>query len=95
MYLGEFARKTVHYRKSKTGKLHQYYRTQRIVKLKCDCCEKEFSRSRRTMNPARLNNNVFHVCNDCDAKRFAQKRGVEKRQMWSLTASSSLPISKL
>jgi hypothetical protein len=47
------------------------------------------------MDPARLSNNYFHVCSNCDAKRFGQKRGVERKQMWDLSASSDLLISKL
>jgi len=47
------------------------------------------------MDPKRLNNNYFHVCNECDAKRFAQKRGVDRRKVWQLTASSSMPIGKI
>lgn len=47
------------------------------------------------MDPKRLNNNYFHVCENCDAKRFAQKKGVERKQVWNLHASSNIPISKL
>ena len=95
MYLGETEVKTHHKRKSKLGIDHFYVRTKRYVQLKCDCCEKEFQRERRKINPNRLNNNYFHVCKDCDAKRFAQRRGVEKRKIWNLNASSNLPIGKL
>jgi hypothetical protein len=47
------------------------------------------------MDPKRLSNNYFHVCSNCDAKRFAQKRGIQKKQVWDLPASSDLDISKL
>ena len=47
------------------------------------------------MDPKRLNNNYFHVCENCDAKRFAQKRGVNAKQVWSLKASSDMPIWKI
>jgi|TARA_B100001094_G_scaffold46603_1_gene41781 hypothetical protein len=47
------------------------------------------------MDPKRLTNNYFHVCSSCDAKRFAQKKGVEKKQVWNMTASSTTPIGKL
>jgi|TARA_A100001035_G_scaffold119831_1_gene94100 hypothetical protein len=47
------------------------------------------------MDPKRLNNNYFHVCSNCDAKKFAQKKGVEKKQVWNLSASSTMPIGKL
>jgi|TARA_B100001094_G_scaffold39676_1_gene34223 hypothetical protein len=47
------------------------------------------------MDPKRLNNNYFHVCSNCDSKSFAQKKGVEKKQVWNMSASSSTPIGKL
>jgi hypothetical protein len=47
------------------------------------------------MEPKRLNNNYFHVCENCDAKKFAQKKGVERKQVWNMSASSDLPINKL
>jgi hypothetical protein len=47
------------------------------------------------MDPKRLSNNYFHVCENCNAKVFAQKKGVEKKKMWDLPASSNIPISKL
>lgn len=95
MYLGEYEKKTRHKRLSKNGHKHSYVRKKRWVRLRCDCCETEFERERRSMDPNRLNNNFFHVCENCDAKRFAQKRGAEKRTIWKLTASSSIPISRL
>ena len=47
------------------------------------------------MDPKRLSNNYFHVCDNCNAKVFAQKKGVERKQMWNLSASSDIPIGKL
>ena len=47
------------------------------------------------MDPKRLSNNYFHVCKNCDSKKFAQKKGVEQKQKWNMSASSNLPISKL
>ena len=75
--------------------MHNYYRDKRIVILRCDNCDTEFERERGKMDPKRLNNNYFHVCNNCDSKKFAQKKGVERKQVWNLPASSDLPISKL
>ena len=75
--------------------MHNYYRDKRIVILRCDNCDTEFKRERGKMDPKRLNNNYFHVCNNCDSKKFAQKKGVERKQVWNLPASSDLPISKL
>jgi len=95
MFLGESVIQTRHYRTSKLGNKHEYYRQQTIVHFRCDSCDTEFARPRGSMDPKRLSNNYFHVCEKCDAKRFAQKRGVERRKIWNLTASSDLPISKL
>ena len=95
MYLREYEKKSVYERKSKTGHLHTYYRNKKIVQFKCDNCDAEFERPRGSMDPKRLNNNYFHVCSDCDAKVFAQKKGVERKQVWNLHASSDIPISKL
>ena len=95
MFLNEFTEKTRHIRRSKNGVEHQYYRQKTYVKLRCDCCNLEFVRPRGSMDPKRLNNNYFHVCKNCDAKKFAQKKGVERKQIWNLSASSDLPIGKL
>lgn len=66
-----------------------------MVLFRCDCCDSEFTRERGKMDPKRISNNYFHVCDNCDAKRFAQKRGVIKKKIWTLTASSDIPINKL
>jgi hypothetical protein len=47
------------------------------------------------MDPNRLNNNVFHVCNNCDPKRFAQKKGAERKIIWDKSVNSTDDISKL
>jgi hypothetical protein len=47
------------------------------------------------MDPNRLSNNYFHVCKNCDSKKFAQRKGIERKQVWNLSASSNLPIGKL
>jgi len=91
----EYTVKTVHTRKSKTGCEHDYYRHKTVAVFKCDACNNMFERDRGSMDPKRLNNNYFHVCSECDAKKFAQKRGVERKKVWDLSASSDLPISKL
>ena len=95
MFIGEFKEKNHYTRTSKCGKSHNYCREKTFVKFRCDNCDLEFVRERGKMNPNRLNNNYFHVCSNCDAKRFAQKKGVEKKQVWNLSASSSIPIGKL
>jgi len=95
MFIREYTQKTKHERTSKLGKVHEYFREVTMVILRCDCCDKEFERPRGSMDPKRLNNNYFHVCSNCDAKKFAQKKGVERKQVWNMSASSDLPIGKL
>lgn len=95
MYLGEFTKQTRHMRKSKKGVEHEYTRKLTYIHLRCDACDCEFYRPRGSMDPKRLSNNYFHVCENCDAKVFAQKKGVERKQVWNLYASSSMNISKL
>jgi len=95
MFLREIKIKTRHVRKSKLGSEHEYFRVKTYAQFRCDNCDVDFSRERGKMDPKRLSNNYFHVCNDCDAKRFAQKKGVERKQVWNLSASSILPIGKL
>jgi hypothetical protein len=95
MYIKEFVEETWHTRKSKLGVEHRYKRSKTIVLFRCDNCDREFTRPRGNMDPKRLSNNYFHVCDCCDHKRFAQKKGVERKQVWNLHASSDMPISKL
>lgn len=40
------------------------------------------------MDPKRLNNNFYHVCGNCDPKKFAQLKGVEARKVWDMPVSS-------
>ena len=95
MFIKEYSVETQHLRRSKLGKQHMYNRKKRMVLLRCDACDEEFIRERGQMDPNRLNNNYFHVCENCDAKRFAQQRGVTAKKVWSLNASSDLLISKI
>lgn len=95
MYLGETICQTTHIRKSKSGVEHSYTRKQTVVNLKCDNCGTLFTRARGSMDPKRLSNNYFHVCEKCNAKRFAQKRSVERGNTWSLSASSDKPVGRL
>jgi len=95
MFIKEYLIDTWHMRRSKLGKQHTYCRKKTMVVLRCDNCNTEFTRERGKMDPKRLNNNYFHVCENCDAKRFAQKRGVNAKQVWSLKASSNMPIWKI
>jgi len=95
MFLEEFEETNWYVRKSKNGTEHQYCRTKKYVRLRCDSCDRDFVRPRGSMNPNRLNNNYFHVCSDCNVKRFAQKKSAEKKTIWDWPASSDRDISKL
>ena len=95
MFIKEFSKETRHVRKSKTGKEHPYKRKVTMCVFRCDNCDTEFERARGSMDPKRLSNSYFHVCKNCDSKKFAQKKGVEQKQKWNMTASSDLPIGKL
>lgn len=85
----------VYVRTSKLGREHQYERKRSIVVLRCDSCGEVFSRPRGSMSPARLSNRYFHVCPNCDSKRFAQHKGVERKQIWDKPVSSLDDISRL
>ena len=95
MFINEYTKEFRYSRKSKLGTDHPYFRQKTIVFLRCDNCNNQFERARGSMNPNRINNNFFHVCSGCDAKVFAQRKGIEKKQIWNLPASSDLDISKL
>ena len=94
MYLKEHKIKTHHVRTSKLGKEHAYVRHKTIVQFKCDCCGCVFERPRSSMDPKRLSNNYFHVCSDCDAKQFAQKKGVDRKKLWDLPADADVSVSE-
>jgi len=95
MFIKEFTVSKRHERNSKLGKPHEYWRTSTFVELRCDSCGNDFTRTRGSMDPNRINNNYFHVCKNCDSKRFAQKMGITRKQIWDMPASSNLDISKI
>lgn len=95
MFIKQSIIETSHLRKSKLGTEHPYTRKKTIVHFRCDNCNKEFTRNRGDMDPKRLSNNYFHVCSECDAKKFAQRKGVERKSVWSMSASSTVPIGQL
>lgn len=95
MFLEQRIKKTNFTRRSKIGLEHTYYRNSVELVLRCDCCNEVFTRQRGKMDPNRINNNVFHVCEDCDSKKFAQKMGITRKKIWDMPASSDLDISKL
>ncbi len=94
MFLKTERRKTEYTRKSKLGHQHVYYRDKTVAIFRCDNCDIEFVRDLRKMDRKRLSNNYFHVCANCDAKKFAQRKGVEQKKIWDLPASTTLPVGK-
>lgn len=82
-------------RPSKLGIDHEYAKTQTVVVLRCDNCGGVFERPQSKMSPKRRSNSYFHVCDNCDKKRFAQRKGAERRTIWDRPASSNDDISKL
>lgn len=94
MFITSTKEKKEYTRKSKLGKDHHYTRFKTVLIFRCDSCDMEFRRYRENVDPKRISNNFFHVCANCDAKRFAQKKGVEKRLIWDMPASSTLPVGK-
>jgi hypothetical protein len=95
MYISE-ERITVEYnRTSKLGKEHKHLRSKTVITFRCDNCNEIFTRDRSKISPKRLSNNYFHCCNNCNVKKFAQRKGAERRTIWDRPASSLDDISKL
>jgi len=94
MFLKTEKEKTKYTRTSKLGNVHEYERTKTVAVFRCDNCNAEFRRDLKHMQRKRLSNNYFHVCSDCDAKRFAQRKGVEQKKIWDMPASLDLPVGK-
>ena len=86
---------TSYERPSKNGTIHSYSRKKTMVVFRCDSCGEEFKREKGSMDPKRLNNNFYHVCGNCDAKRFAQEKGVERRHVWDMPVSSLKTLGQL
>lgn len=88
------SKKVVHQyqRVSKHGKNHTYNRTTTVLVFTCDNCDKTFERPQGQIDPRRASNDYYHVCADCDPKRFAQSKGVERRRMWNIPVNSDLKI---
>jgi uncharacterized protein YlaI len=94
MYIGTEFRQTQYMRTSKRGKHHTYSRNKTVIVFKCDCCSEVFTRDKGNMDSKRLNNNYYHVCSNCDAKKFAQEKGVESRKVWDMPVSSLKTIGQ-
>lgn len=95
MFLREEIITTTYFRNSKLGQEHSYTRNSRVCIFRCDNCGVIFERKREKMSPKRLSNNYFHCCGGCDAKKFAQQKGVDRKTIWDRPASSLDDISKL
>lgn len=95
MFLGTKHHQTEYSRNSKLGKTHVYFRKKTLAVFRCDSCDGIFERSLKNISSKRLNNAYFHCCSNCDSKRFAQKKGVEHKNIWDLPSSTDLDISKL
>jgi Zn finger protein HypA/HybF involved in hydrogenase expression len=95
MFITTETETVVHTRISKLGKEHEYNRTRIVAVFRCDNCGEGFRRLKEKISPKRLNNNYFHCCPNCDAKRFAQKKGAERRTIWDMPVNSDLDISRL
>lgn len=81
-------------RRSKTGLEHSYKRNKILAVFRCDNCDETFKRDLKHIDRKRLSNNYFHCCSKCDAKRFAQRKGIERKKIWDMPASSTLPIGR-
>jgi len=95
MFIKSEQRKRSFIRSSKLGKEHTYLREYTMLLFRCDNCNELFERERGRMNPDRISNHYFHCCSNCDPKRFAQKKGAERRTIWDKPVSISADISKL
>jgi hypothetical protein len=82
-------------RLSKLGQSHTYTRRRGYAVFRCDSCGEIFRRLKGSMDPKRLSNSYFHCCKQCNPKKFAQKKGVERRLVWDMPASSMADISRL
>ena len=95
MFITQEYIKQQYHRPSKTGQTHTYYRKKTVLIFRCDSCHELFKREKGSMNPKRVSNNFYHVCGNCDAKRFAQEKGVERRHIWDMPVSSLKTIDQL
>jgi hypothetical protein len=95
MYIGTEFRENYFVRTSVRGKTHTYSRKRTVVVLRCDACQGIMHRDKGDMDSKRLNDTVYHVCNSCDPKKFAQSKGVEARRVWDMPVSSLKTIDQL
>jgi hypothetical protein len=94
MFLKTENQQSQYVRHSKTGLEHRYTRNKVVATFRCDECDQLFQRDLKHVDRKRLSNNYFHCCSSCNPKKFAQRKGVEKKKIWDLPASSTLPVGK-
>jgi hypothetical protein len=94
MFLKKEIRTMEYLRTSKLGVEHSYTRSKTVALFRCDNCNDTFERDLKQIDYRRLSNNYFHVCSNCDAKRFAKRKAVERKAIWDMPASSTLPVGK-
>ena len=87
--------KTQYTKVSKLKNAHSYSRTKTVAVLQCDCCQSLFERDQGSMDYRRISTEYVHVCANCNPKQFAQKKGVERRQLWKLPVDSDVDITKI
>ena len=94
MFIKTETQENQYIRRSKCGQEHTYIRKKTVAFFRCDNCNEIFKRDLKKMDRKRLSDNYFHCCPNCDAKRFAQRKGVEQKKIWDLPASTTLPVGK-
>jgi hypothetical protein len=94
MYIGKESKIMFYQRPSKLGVMHEYKRLKTIAFFICDNCGEQFERDLKKVHSKRLSNHYFHCCTSCDAKRFAQRKGIERKTIWDMPASVELPVGK-
>lgn len=95
MFIDTEIETTEHSRASKLGKIYKFFRKKTLAVFRCDNCNSVFKRDLKHISRKRLSNNFFHCCSQCDPKRFAQKKGAERKIIWNRPVSSLDDISKL
>ena len=94
MFLKTEIRENQYRRQSKSGLDHSYIRKKTMAIFRCDNCDSLFERDLKHIDKKRLSNNYFHCCSNCDSKRFAQRKGVERKKIWDMPASIDWPVGK-
>lgn len=95
MFIRQEYTTSTHVRPSKLGHMHSYERKKTVLVFRCDSCGELFNREKGAMSPSRISNNFYHVCANCDVKRFAQEKGVERRRIWDMPVSSLKTLDQL